>query len=96
MCGKLYIGEIKRSIKVRLKEHCSDIMHNKTKSSAVAEHSIKNNHYMCIEQAKVIATKYYYMRDAFKRRWKLKSTLRILIEMVVWLLVEFGNLSCGN
>ena len=61
-CGRLYIGETICSMKVRLKEHCSEIMHNKTKSLAVVENYIKNNHYICVEHAKVIATKEHYSK----------------------------------
>ena len=38
-CGEVYIGETCRSIKLRLKEHCADTIHERTKKSTVAEHS---------------------------------------------------------
>ena len=42
-------------MKVRLKEHCVDIIHNRIKKSAVAEHSKKSNLRIYIEDTKVIA-----------------------------------------
>ena len=58
--GKLYIGETGLSIKVRLKEHYLGILQNIIKISAVVEHFIKSNHYICIENAKIIATEEHY------------------------------------
>lgn len=60
LCGKIYIGESSRSMKVRLKEHCADIIHDRTKKSAMAEHSHKSNHKICIEDAKVIVMEDHY------------------------------------
>ena len=36
-CGEVYIGETSRSIKLRLKEHCVDTIHERTKKSVMAE-----------------------------------------------------------
>ena len=55
-CGRLYIGETGRSVQVRLKEHCADIFHGRSKTLAIAEHSQDTNHHICMEDAKVIAT----------------------------------------
>ena len=41
-------------------------MHNRIKSFVVAEHSIKNNHYMCMEQAKFIATEDHYRKSRIR------------------------------
>ena len=59
-CDEEYIGETGRSIKTRLKEHSVDIKHERTKNSAVAEHSKKTNHYICMEKAKVLALEEHY------------------------------------
>ena len=63
-CEEEYIGETRRSIKTRLKEHCADIKHERTKNSAVAEHSKKTNHYICIEKAKVL-----FLKEHYNKRW---------------------------
>ena len=59
-CGKLYIGETGRSIKVILKEHYSDILHNRIKISVVVEHSVNSYHYICVENARIIGTEDHY------------------------------------
>ena len=61
-CGEKYIGEIGRAINIRIKEHCVDIRHERIKKSAIAEHSQKTNHHICIEDAKVIAIEENYNR----------------------------------
>ena len=54
-CGKSYIGEIGHSILTRIQEHVTDIKHNHSKTSALAEHSSKTNHHICIENSCVVA-----------------------------------------
>ena len=71
--GKLYIGETSRSIKVILKEHYLDILHNKIKSLAVAEHCIKSNHYICVEHAKVISTEEHYSKRRIREAVEIEK-----------------------
>ena len=59
-CGELYIGETSRSIKLRLKEHCANTIHERTKKLAVAEHSSRTDHHVCSEEAKVLALEEHY------------------------------------
>ena len=53
-CGKPYIGETGQSIMTRIQEHV-DIKHNHSKISALAEHSRKTNHHICVEDSQVVA-----------------------------------------
>ena len=39
----------------------------------MAEHSINKNHYMCIEQDKVIATEYHYMRRRIREAMEIEK-----------------------
>ena len=50
-CGTPYIGETGRSINKRIQEHFVDIRHGITKSSALAEHTEKTKHHICLEDA---------------------------------------------
>ena len=59
-CGRIYIGETGRSLKTRLKEHAADIKNDRSRTSALAEHSSKTKHHMCLEDARVIARKDNY------------------------------------
>ena len=70
-CGTPYIGETGRSISQRIHEHAADLKHNRSRSSALAEHAEKTKHHIFIEYAKVIAR-----IDHFHHR-KLREALEI-------------------
>lgn len=44
-CQKIYIGQSRRNILKRFKEHCSHIKFNRPTKSAVAEHALTENHF---------------------------------------------------
>ena len=71
-CGKSYIGETGRSLKTRLKEHAADIKNERSRTSALAEHSSKTRHQMCLEDAKVIARE-----DNYHKR-KIREAIEIM------------------
>ena len=54
-CEKAYIGETRRSIQTRVKEHCADIRLNRTQKYALAQHSDGTKHPIRIEDMKVLA-----------------------------------------
>ena len=54
-CGKAYISETRRSIRTRVKEHCSNIRVNRMHKSALAQHSHGSKHPIRIEDMKVLA-----------------------------------------
>ena len=54
-CGKSYIGETGHSLQTRLKEHGADIKNGRSRTSALAEHSLKTKHHICLESASIIA-----------------------------------------
>ena len=43
-CNKTYIGQTKRSIETRFKEHLAHLKYGRTEKSAVAEHALDNSH----------------------------------------------------
>ena len=62
-CGKCYIGETGRSFQVRIKEHEEDIRKERTRTSALAEHSHKTKHHVFLEDTKILAKEdHYYKR----------------------------------
>ena len=65
-CEIPYIGETGRSIQVRLKEHCVDIMHDHHQKSYLAEHT----HHIRIEEAKLITREEHYKRRKIREAWK--------------------------
>ena len=72
-CGKFYIGETRRSLQVRLKEHCADIFHGQSKTPAIAEHSQDTNHHICREYSKVIAIEDHYNRRRIREAIKIEK-----------------------
>ena len=42
-CNKIYIGQTRREIQIRFKEHCQHIKYNRPSKSAVASHALNSN-----------------------------------------------------
>ena len=47
---------------MRLKEHCANIMHDRHKKSALAEHTHHSRHHILIEETKLITREDHYKR----------------------------------
>lgn len=54
-CGIHYIGETGRSFHIRIKEHGADIRNKRTCTFALAKHSLKSKHHVCLEDTKFLA-----------------------------------------
>ena len=72
-CGKSYIGETGRSILTSIQEHAADINHNRSKTSALAEHSSKTNHHICIEDSCVMAKIEHYHHRKFREAIEIQK-----------------------
>jgi len=72
-CEDVYIGETGRSIQTRLKEHCADVTHGRIKKSAIAEHSSKTNHHVCIEEARVLAIEENYNKRRIREAIEIEK-----------------------
>jgi hypothetical protein len=53
-CDKIYIGQTRRNLKTRFKEHNSHIKYNRAEKSAVADHCIKTNHELLDSNLKLL------------------------------------------
>jgi len=70
--GKSYIGEIGHSLQTRLKEHVADIRNDRSRTSALAEHSSKTKHHLCVENTSIVA------REENYHRRKIREALEIM------------------
>lgn len=53
-CEEIYIGQTKRNLKIRYKEHFSHIKYNREEKSAVAKHCLQNSHTISKDNSKII------------------------------------------
>ena len=72
-CGTPYIGETGRSISQRIHEHAVDLKHNRSRSSALAEHAEKTKHHICIEDAEVIAKVDHFHHRKFREALEIEK-----------------------
>lgn len=73
-CGLSYIGQTKRSIGTRIKEHIADIKHNRSNKSALCEHiSNKTNHYIHFDRPQILAKENYYIPRLLREAIEIKK-----------------------
>lgn len=54
-CGAVYVGETRRTVSTRLKEHMRHTKNCETDKSAIAEHSCTTSHQILFDQTTVVA-----------------------------------------
>ena len=73
-CGKCYIGEIGRSFNTRIKQHSADIKNERTRTLALAEHSLTTKHYIRLEDTKILGKEDHLLKRRIREESKSSKT----------------------
>lgn len=72
-CGHFYIGQTKRSIGVRLKEHIKAVQNESPNKSAICEHLMDNSdHWIRFDQAKVLSNERFMIPRLVREAIEIK------------------------
>ncbi|KAI5634371.1 hypothetical protein NE865_12919 [Phthorimaea operculella] len=74
-CGKSYIGQTKRSISERVKEHIAAVKNRQTHKSAIAEHLLTSgaNHWIELHAPKVLSVERHYYSRVVREAIEIKK-----------------------
>ncbi|XP_026744741.1 uncharacterized protein LOC113506080, partial [Trichoplusia ni] len=72
-CGLSYIGQTKRSIGTRVKEHIADVKHRRSTKSAVVEHAEGSSHYIRFDQPQILAKEPKFLPRMFREAIEIKK-----------------------
>ncbi|CAG9569802.1 unnamed protein product [Danaus chrysippus] len=73
-CGLSYIGQTKRSIGTRVREHISDVRNRRASKSAVCEHALdKPGHYIRFDKPQILAREDRYIPRLIREAIEIKK-----------------------
>ncbi|RVE53158.1 hypothetical protein evm_002255 [Chilo suppressalis] len=73
-CGLSYIGQTKRSIGTRVKEHIADMKHRRENKSAVCEHALGGpNHYIRFDRPQILAAERRFVPRMMREAIEIKK-----------------------
>ncbi|CAK1594250.1 unnamed protein product [Parnassius mnemosyne] len=73
-CGLSYIGQTKRSIKTRVKEHIADVKHRRIGKSAVYEHvQDRPRHYIRFDRPQILAKEHRFLPRMIREAIEIKK-----------------------
>lgn len=73
-CGLSYIGQTKRSIITRVKEHIADVKHRRVTKSAVCEHSEEGpNHYIRFDKPQILSKEHRFLPRMIREAIEIKK-----------------------
>ncbi|XP_045456272.1 uncharacterized protein LOC123666111 [Melitaea cinxia] len=73
-CGLSYIGQTKRSIKTRVKEHIADLKHRRYTKSAISKHSLDTaSHYIRFDKPQILAKEHRFQPRMIREAIEIKK-----------------------
>ena len=78
-CDSCYIGQTKRSVETRMKEHESNIRSTSNKLSVISEHRIRNNHDFNCKNVKILDKEPNYFKRLVSEMIHIKKKTKLLI-----------------
>ena len=68
-CAFVYIGQTKRDLKSRIKEHQRTIKFQRPEKSALCQHSMENDHLIDWSEVKILKGEREYLKCLFTESW---------------------------
>ena len=68
-CAFVYIGQTKRDLKSRIKEHQHTIKFQRPEKSALCQHSMENDHLIDWSEVKILKGDHEYSKCLFTESW---------------------------
>ncbi len=72
-CGSVYVGQTKRMVATRLKEHIRHTKYENISKSAIAEHSYISKHKIEFENTQLIAKEHFYFPRIIREAIEIKK-----------------------
>ena len=77
-CAFVYIGQTKRDLKSRKKEHQQAIKFQRPEKSALCQHSIENDHLIDCSEVKILKVEHDYLKRPFTESWYINEKPQVL------------------
>ena len=77
-CPFVYIGQTKRDLKSRIKEHQRAIKFQRPEKSALCQHSMENDHLIDWSKVKILKVEHDYSKRLFTESWYINEKPQVL------------------
>ena len=78
VCPFVYIGQTKRDLKSRIKEHQRAIKFQRPEKSALCQHSMENDHIIDWSKVKILKVEHDYSKRLFTESWYINEKPQVL------------------
>ena len=77
-CPFVYIGQTKRDLKSRIKEHQRAIKFRRPEKSALCQHSMENDHLIDWSKVKILKVEHDYAKRLFTESWYISEKPQVV------------------